>query len=1073
MRATSSDGTSAAAGTPLDTAILSPERVIRGKIEVDWAKNGFSGSTYFGQVPAFDDTFPGASLDPRWALAGAGATFDSVNHQVVLPNIIGTNTGSGSPQSTTGGTSLSLVNYCNFYGATLRFKFTQPTLTGTTRRMDIYIIDVDTGDYWYFRNDSGGLYLQTYNYSTVSPQSKVATWQYGNTSFVAKQIDLSFADNCNPTTVVTPVSGLAFTASPFSGQFPTPPPRLNKCKIVVTAYTTSSEAAANTTIQEVMYLGAANTDNVSREADSLEVDRSLQGVLPEQVSIIEGSSTAQTSVNLVSGETADERKTAAWKFSPFNQNSPLYSSPVLNVPVRASIEIETPAGSKTFQKMVGSVSELDVDVNSGNAPLTAFDYRSQLAGSVQLPAIDGDAFGLNATALIDYALAQNGVNWGAPLQTGAQLWAPMHGTAFPMVSGNRAAVKGRLLLNGEALPNSWSANWSNVSTVHPFFTWGPFGNTKALALGKGAAISSYYPSSVTQARFYAHFTPYTNGTNDMFSQGGAKGVINLWVKADAFASPTDDLVNVRLDGPWIGANVQAFFYLWINSSRQIGVIFQGPTGGAVSYSPFGTLPSDGAWHNIGMSWDGTDISGTNFKIYAGMDGSTATANIPWIQSLMPVHDVWQPTSNFFSYLPIAEIQAYPVTGIQTDAGYTNANKYIQTANLDYSTLELKSNRDTTIRDAWGLINEIGDTEFAARYFDEDGIYQYHTRNRLASTASQTVQRTLDGKTAIIDLKLSSGVDKVRNVVTANVEPVQISRNSVVFTSTDTFVLPPLQKTRITLQFQNPVVSLWYIQYGTAFTPVLPDNAFPWPDTNASVSGYGVPHGMVCVRTAQSGGSITGIPYPTVVVSDANSITLEFNNASTQTLYIVNDGQVANLGGVTYSGFGSTGAQVMQYWGNPSIMLVGDMLIPQSNVPVTYTHSYSVSQYGPQALALNDSQWLQDTGTAYGLAASVAGTLGQPVPVAAASIVGDPRLQLADRVKLQAGDFDGNVDNPVLNSEFWLEGLTDTISANDGYKQEITLRLASKVMKFSNLPTDTQYGFFDRSNTNKWDRYTWG
>jgi hypothetical protein len=1070
MRATSSDGTSAAAGTPLDAAILSPERTIRGKLEVDWAKDGFSGSTYFGSVPSFDDTFQGGSLDPRWALAGAGATFDSVNHQVVLPNIIGTNTGAGSPQSTTGGTSLTLANNYNFSGSTVRFKFTQPTLTGTTRRMDIYIIDVDTGDYWYFRNDSGGLYLQTYNYSTVAPRSKVATWQFANTSFVAKQIDLSFSGDCNPTTVITSVSSGTNTALPLGGQFPTPPPRLNKCKIVITAYTTGAEAAANTTIQEAMYLGAANTDDVSREASDIEVDRSLQGVLPDQVSIIEGSSTAQTTSNLVTGETADERKSAAWKFSPFNQNSPLYSSPVLGVPVRASVEIETPSGTKKFQKMIGTVSELDVDVKSGEAPLTAFDYRSNLAGSVQLPAIDGDAFGLNATALIDYALAQNGINWGAPVQPGAQLWAPMHGTAFPMISGNRAAVQGRLLLNGESVPNTWSSGWSNVPTVHPFFTWGPYGNTKALALGKGAAISGYYPSSVTQARFYAHFTPYTTGSNDMFSQSGAKGVINLWVKGDAFASPTDDLMNVRLDGPWIGANVQTFFYLYINSSRQIGVIFQGPTGSPVNIFSFGTLPSDGAWHNIGMSWDGTDTSGTNFKIYAGMDGSTAFANIAWLQSLMPVHDVWQPTSNFFSYLPIAELQAYPTTSLQTDVGYTATNKYVQNANLDYSTLELKANHDTSVRDAWGLVNEIGDTEFAARYFDEDGVFQYHTRNRLANTASQTVQRTIDGKTSIIDLKLSAGVDKVRNVVTANVEPVQISRNSVVLASTDTFVLPPLQKTRITLQFQNPVISLWFVQYGQAFTPVFPDNAFPWPDSN--YAGYGLPHGMVCVRTAQSGGSISGIPYPTVVQSDSGSVTLEFNNTSTQTLYIVNDGQVQTSAGFSYSG-GQTAAQVMQYWGNPSIMLVGSMLVPQSNVPVTYTNSYSVTQYGTQALDLNDSQWLQDTGTAYGLTASVAGTLGQPVPVASATIIGDPRLQLADRVKLQAGDFDGVGDNPVLNKDFWLEGLTDNVSADGGYTQDITVRLASKVMKFAATSADTDKGFFDRNNSDKYDRYTWG
>lgn len=1079
MRTTSSDGTSAVAGTPLDAAILSPERNVRGKLEIDWGADGFSASQYTGLVPSFDDTFQGGLLDPRWTLAGAGTSFDSVNHQVVLSTQSGTNTGTG-PQVTTGGTSLTLNNNYDMAGATLRFKFTMPVLTGFTRSFDIYIVDRDTGDYWYFRNNVSGLYIQTYNASTVSPQSKFATWGPVNGGWQVKQIDLNFSGNYNPipAAVITNSAGATYTALGFSAQFPVPPPRLNNCKIVMTAYDTSAGTPTNVTIQEVKYQGAKNTDDMSREASSLSVDRSLQGVLPAEVTVVEGSSTAQVESDLISGENSDDRRGAAWKLSPFNQNSPLYSSPVLGVPVRASVEIDTPQGTKKFQKMIGALQELDVNVNDGSAPITAYDYRYKLAGDVQLPAIDGDMFGLNATALIDYALATNGVNWGVPVQPGAQLWMPMHGSAYPMISGSNGTVRGRLLVNGEGAVNAfpfslWDAtNWAKVSTHHPFFVSGPFSGVKALMLGADA-LSGIYGSDVTRAKFFSFFTPYTNGNNDMFSQTNPKGTMGAWIKCDPITGLSEDIFRLHLDGPVVGPNLRAFVELYVDSSRHVGYKFGGTGGSQAVVTPY-TLPTDGTWHWIGVSWDGTVNSGATISLNGGMDSSVGGAfgstTGQWNLPVMPVHDSWAPTSYMWANLPVAEIQAYP--GNTTDAGTLNGTKYIQTANLDYSTLELKSSYDTSQREAWGLINEIGATEFAATYFNEDGMYNYRVRSRVATdTASNTVQRTLDGKTAIINLKLSSGIDKVRNVVTANVEPVQIIRNTVIFSTTDTYVLPPNQKTRFSFQFQNPVTNVWLSQYGNTFLPVYPDNAFPWPDNG--FSSYGIPHGMVCVRTAQSGGNIVGIPWPSIIYADSNSITMEFTNSTANTLYITNDGQTTALSGYTQFSSGSDGVTAMKYWGSPSLMLVGDMVVKGAATPVTYTHSYSVSQYGTQAMNLNDSQWLQDTGTGYGLVASVAGTLGQPVPTAQATIVGDPRLQLADRVKLQAGDFDGIQDNPVLNQDFWLEGMTDQISPNDGYRQDIDVRLATKALKFASAPTDTQYGFFDRSNTNKWDRYAWG
>jgi hypothetical protein len=1086
MRTTSSDGTSAVAGTPLDAAITSPERTIRGRLEVDWDKTGFSGSQYYGQVPSFDDTFTGGSLDPRWTLAGAGAVFDSVNHQVVLPNIIGTNTGAGSPQTTTGGTSLTLAQNFDMHGATLRFKFTMPTLASTTRRMDIYIVDRDTGDYWYARQDSGGLYIQTYNFSTVAPLSKVATWQNANLSFVSKQIDLSFTGDCNPTAVFTPVTGGSFTALPFNtAQLPVPPPRLNNCRIVITAFSTAAEAAANTTIQEVLYAGSLNTDNVTSASDHLEIDRSLQGTLPDQVQIIEGSSVAQIQGNLTTGETVDERLDAAWKFSPFNTNSPLHTSPVLGVGVRASVDVETASGTKSFQKAIGSLQNFDVNVSAGEAPLVAYDYRNKLAGNVQIPPIDGGIFGLNATAIVDYALASGGVNIGPPIQPTATLWAPMHGSAYPMVSGRSAPTFGRYFFNNEAEPITALGYTKNVDAGYrPLFINGPFYNattnpsSKGLLAGGGSALLGYgIPSTTTQMQYKCFFAPDTTRGN-MFSQTNAKGVINLWVKGDTFSGTLDSsskMVAVWFQAAYNRNQKDMGIGIYIGASRELGISYWTSTNVLAGVAPFATLPSDGAWHNIGVSWD---ASGATLNVAGSMDGSPSgiTAVPSWDPTLLPLTDTWIPNCWFHTYLPIAEVQAYAVSNIDTKCGYPNANSFIQNTRVDYSSLELAGNIDTSQREAWDLVTEIAATEAAAAYFDEDGVFQYRTRSRLVDTTHQTVQKTVTANESLKSLKISQALDTVRNTITANVVPLNSTRNVVVFATTDTFVLPANKKTQLTFEFSNPTTNLWMVQPGSStkgpYTPVYWDNVYPWPDPNQS--GFGIPHGMACARSAQTGGTVRGMPFPTVVYMDAKTITLEFTNPYSSVTYITNDGQNANsLITYTMFGGGTTYDKVMQYWGSPSIMLVGDMLTAGSPQPITYVEPYSVSQYGTQVLPLTDSQWRQDTTTALGLVGQVAADLSVPFPVATVTAIGDPRLQLDDRVKLQAGDYDGISTNPLANSDFWIQGITDTITPDGGYEQSLVLRGATTVMKWASTLADTDKGYLTINPTNKWDRYTWG
>jgi hypothetical protein len=148
---------------------------------------------------------------------------------------------------------------------------------------------------------------------------------------------------------------------------------------------------------------------------------------------------------------------------------------------------------------------------------------------------------------------------------------------------------------------------------------------------------------------------------------------------------------------------------------------------------------------------------------------------------------------------------------------------------------------------------------------------------------------------------------------------------------------------------------------------------------------------------------------------------------------------------------------MEALGSPSIMLGGNTLTEQATAAIAVVDQYSIDKFGPQAFSYSNS-YVQSREVANTLAGSLLSDLKDPVATATITVIGDPRLELGDRIRVQ--DPEGN----VFDGDFWIQGITDTLD-DSGYTQQLTLRQAHS----------TLYWAVDTTNTppqDRWDQFSW-
>lgn len=1037
--------------TATATAIEANERAITTRLYVDWQNKGFFSER--GVNPSswtLYDSFDQFALNTSIWTAGGGAIQDPTNSRAILPC---TSSGSGS-----GGT-LTSSNF-NLNNSNLTVLFTSPPLepSANTRKLQIEILTAGSS-YALFRNDSSGVYM-----SETSAVGNTYVWTTSAPGYRVKGVTLQIIDGVLSAVYTTETGDHQTAFTSYSD-----PVDFSTCHLKITCIYTGTEVSSNGYVDLVAIAG--NVDNVTSNTASLSIDRNLSGTLPDQVSYVEGASAAKMSADLITGITDDENKDAAWQFSPYNPAGLHNVSKTQRVRVgaKAYVDITKADGTITsIQKFVGTTRDVDVSVKSRTADLVSLDKREQMTGTITLPIVDGAMQGLNASAFVSFALQKSGLNIAPPIRDNCKIYMPMHGTMKPMVGGYSSFTSQRIKAtatdNGtNPLPGSPSGT--------PEFIQGPF--FKALN-------SRGYDASATSANKYlsvvGSILPQTDTGLDLYSKQNAAGIITVWLKMNSsFYASAANLPNTGISGThspfacslWTTGK-DTFIEFGIESTGEMYFAARNldtPTY-PLSVKKFSTdtVPTDGAWHLFEWQYDMRNPSGRQYcrmrwdnRTWVSWNDTTNPfGDISKANSAVPNTDSWSVgVAEFFASVPVSDVQ---ISSIQDGQGLDNAPASKEYGwvgpghDLNYSSLELTANTHTDPQEAWDLVTTVASAERAHVFFDEAGLFHYRPLSWHAGTDAQTLQKTVTSLDHITEFDVTHSVDTVRNVVTGSATTYQVARDTAIFSTTDTFELPAGKSTIIHLNFDKPV-SYVNADYNLGVESCAwPDSAIPWPGYPGSSFVSGV---MSIRKTNQSStvatNKVSNIPPAKVYKVGPNFIELIVSNPNWFTVWISNDGQTF---------FDAANMTAMQALGSPSLILRGTNVIPDSTVPYIFADSASINKYGEQNMQLSSNEYIQNLSSLTAYAGSVLGDLKEPVPTAKITVIGDPRLELGDRIRVQ--DPEGN----TFNDDFWIQGIGENFSPSGGYTQNLTLRKAYSVL----------YWALDTGHTppqDTWDNFVWG
>lgn len=338
-------------------------------------------------------------------------------------------------------------------------------------------------------------------------------------------------------------------------------------------------------------------------------------------------------------------------------------------------------------------------------------------------------------------------------------------------------------------------------------------------------------------------------------------------------------------------------------------------------------------------------------------------------------------------LPITSGQdgAYFITQITTANGVTpileaSLNTGISTPALDSA-------------DPWSQLQQIAGAEQGVVLFDENGTLRFYNRNHMGP-GSPVATITTDPSVDFANLKAlaaEESIDTVSNDVSVHAAPLTLDApNTIIWEVGEVLGLNGFGFLSFPVEFAAPLHSTSAFAYVACTT----------------VDGLGTN-----VTNLVLGFTQTGTTTGTVTIYNPNAFAV----------FLVFDTAVPGNG-----------------IGTPALQITGRLLRPTTESGYTARSQNARSQglYGVQTLDVSGNPWLQSAPVAGFLAEYLATVLADPsVTLTGVDIVGDPRLQLADRVRVT------EPDGLMLDSDYWIVGLGTRFSTSDGLAQSVTLREA--------------------------------
>lgn len=723
---------------------------------------------------------------------------------------------------------------------------------------------------------------------------------------------------------------------------------------------------------------AGSIDDLTGKQGAVNISRALVTDLPDAVRIVEGTAAATAAVALVEGDPSDETMHAARYFTR-GSDSPIGRMERINRPCTIDIGFITEIGPQYVRRLTGLTRRLDTSSRERTATLSVLDNRARLRNTVNLQVVDGKGSGCSGTFLIVQALYANGIGAGPlPRSTGLIVWAPCYGSISPIRQDNDP---------------SWFANFG----VPPLMPQGnPTLNGKP-RFRPGQFVQAADPFHISDSNFselVIETQPPNSGQPGAWD--GQNGRFEAWVLGvpSPTTAPASSLGrNYALtNNPLQGDNKRTRFGVGHDGKLFVKTY---DVGGALvhSYISAAIVPNDGAWHFIGVHFDGPGQT-VLFRI----DTTDETVATAFGAGEIPLN----PTKlQILGWSPVSDMSIHDVPRVTP---WMNESVPIG-AVLDISRLEMVACFEDKPREAWELIGQIAATEQAVAGFDEPGMFRYRTRSRLVDAAGQTVQRVLTTREAsLLDVDIDDGVDQIRNIVQVSYQPVfydftpNVTIPVYIFTDSVHRILPPGATIEFTVSFSDPAIRLVQtLDAQNNFTSVAFDSFYKLTINADFTENLSTPLNLT------QGSVIDWTP---------RAATIRITNLAQTTFYIA---------GVT---------------------LGGGVAVISNAVVVETRNQASIVLYGPQPLQIQMPQWVQTADLAAALAATLLGELKNPHPsVTGLRIVGDPRRQLGDRVQI------ADPDGVTLDGEFWLTAIRDEITEEGGYTQQISARAATRVLRW--------------------------
>lgn len=749
----------------------------------------------------------------------------------------------------------------------------------------------------------------------------------------------------------------------------------------------------------------------------IQTDRTLKGAAPEEVLLIEGSSSAEFTLN-VQGMYAGQSLAAL--FSPYNRTSPFFLKQTVGSEVTYSLLVDTAFGTFEYPQFVGYVRTITPDRRTNNVEITALDRAETMRRPVQFPPWAIDEWHTNrdivepqlvdSSWVIDHCLRISDASV-TPLRPtykeeiggtddstdGVQLWVSGTGALIPTIGWMARGETEQQYVNSNTsgLPiyeNQGKRHPDAPSTALPLNVVGQ-GDLAAAPVGEvnQGALNRWW--SVDRDKIQ------TNGTHYFGFTLCTAGVEGDWYKTaqDHFVMLVD-----------VGSN--CWLLLWIGNGRVWATRWNASSGTTVFTSSKVLIP-DQDYVDIEVIWDNTPQTGSRCFIRAGanamagfqtlgsgISSTTFTVNkgIVQVNPTVSFNDMYYAFRN--------------ASGVSTDSSFAKRPAK-NAAHVDNGIQSLSFLPTRGSEDAWDIVTEVAASEFGAVFWDEAGKFNFWNYETIVDK-QDTIVRTYSIED-FSDLTITNTFDSVRNIWSVEAEKWSSSFTlAYESNSVEEFYTPrnTIRRFKLWVDDIQAPDQFDLLRYRSENDAVLAGTGWQvW--TDAKIHGYCIQYYDGGVWKSRDSGS--SFPKVNTYYQGDGSLVVQVNN---NTGYPIR--------------FATTEAESNSE-PRPAFRIRGTKIRKSDPLVATLKNQESIDRYGGRNLTVS-GPWVQDWFSQDAMRSTLMPRMLNPIPVTDAIVVpGDPRIQLGDCVTLadEAG-FGETMNAQVfgVSRKFAKdEGLTDTLT----------------------------------------------